>query len=164
MFQSELQSKLKQIFGFSKVTFNHPAMSGEAFEQDTLFVDVTESRCKVTKNRINAKVSGVLTIFSQSDKLPFGFFSKRIEKAAAQLKKDLFFHELDVQNLSSHARIQNISELRGRFTFLYTQQYDPNKGKLTEFDIEGHFQPDQNTLLDIGDGTLLDTGEGILRV
>lgn len=127
MFRTELEAKLKQIFGLKKVTFDVP---GDSHEQDTLFVEVMENRTRITGNKATAKVQGALTVFAHGDRLPFGFFAKRIALADPELTKDFFFFDLDVNVLSSPARLQDLSEIRGRFVYLYSAQFDPNKGEL----------------------------------
>lgn len=158
MFQSELERKLKSIFGFKKVTFNAPG----SFEQDTLFVDVQSAPSKVGKKKITSRVSGALTVYSHGDKFPFGFFTKRIEQAKAEFKKDFFFYDLDQNVLTSPARVQNICEIRGSFVFLFSAQYDPNQGTMNTIALPGMITPEP-TLIDVGDGSVIETGEGVLR-
>ena len=68
-------------------------------------------------------------------RLPFGFFAKRIENADPELTKNFFFFDLDANALNSPARLQDISEIRGRFVFLYSAEYDPNQGELTSIEL-----------------------------
>lgn len=133
MFRAELKSRLSKIFGFEKTTFDAPS---ESFEQDTLFVSIAEAQSRPSGKKIYSKVMGYLTVFSQKDKMPYGFFNKRIQKADAALTRELFFFDMDVDVASSPARIQNISERRARFVFLYSADYDPNKGRLTSINME----------------------------
>ena len=133
MFRSELKEKLKDIFGFKKVTFSAPS---ESFEQDTLFVEIESANTRPSKGKkVYAKVSGNLVVFSHGAKLPFGFFSKRIEQADAELTSNFFFFDLDQNALNSPARLQDISEIRGKFVFLYSAEYDPNQGSLTSLSL-----------------------------
>jgi hypothetical protein len=128
MFKKDLSEKLKTIFGFSKVTFDAPS---DAFEQDTLFIEISECRSRASQGKAYAKVFGSVIVFSQENKLPFGFFNKRIEKAEHRLTKDLFFFNVDVTNEASPATLVNISERRASFVYFYNAQYDPALGELT---------------------------------
>lgn len=133
MFRSDLKNRLEKIFGFKKTTFSVPS---DSFEQDTLFIEISECRSKAGFGHATAYVTGTLIVYSQDDKLPFGYFNKRIQKASPELTAPLFFFDIDINNVSSGARIQNISERRTRFVFLYSEQYDPNQGSMTSIDLE----------------------------
>lgn len=128
MFKKELRSNLEKIFGFQKSTLSDPS---PAFEQDTLFIEITESVTRISQNKETAKVAGYLTVYSQDNKLPYGYFNKRIEQADLDLTKDFFFFNIDVNAANSSARFQNIHERRVDFVYLYSGQYDPNQGELT---------------------------------
>lgn len=156
MFKRALEDKLKEIFG-TPVSFD---AAGDAFEQDKLFVDVIEAPSRVTGVKVIAKVSGLLTIFASSERHPYGFFAKRISAAEASAKQNLFFFDLDTNNLASPSRLQNLSEIRTRFVYLHSAQHNPNQGTLTELDYTDEFYinplaPTDGTLLDTGDGTPL---------
>lgn len=129
-----MSSKLKTIFGVKKVTFDEP---GESYEQDTLFVAIEECQSRATQGKAFAKVTGAIVMFSQHDKLPYGFFAKRVAQAPLEATKSFFFFDVDVDVLSSPARQHNISERRTRFVYLYSAQYDPNQGSLTSVDFGG---------------------------
>ncbi len=133
MFREELKKNLEGIFGFKKTTYDAPS---EAFEQDTLFIDVTSAKSNASQGKITSKVDGTLTVFSQANRLPFGFFNKRISNADFQLTKGLFFFDIDVDVAASPARMINISERRTGFVFLFSAQHDPNQGSLTELEID----------------------------
>lgn len=134
MFRKEMGEKLKEIFGVKKVTFDQP---GESYEQDTLFVEIEECLTRASHGRATAKVTGSVVIFSERDKLPYGFFAKRIAQAPGAATRDFFFFDTDVDALNSPARLQNISERRSRFVYLYSAQYDPNNGQITSVDFGG---------------------------
>ncbi len=127
-----MKDKLKAIFGVKDVSFDAPS---ESYEQDIIFVDVIEARSNTGQGRATAKVSGTVTMFSQQDKLPYGFFNKKIGQAEAALTKDFFFFDLDTNALNSPARLQNISERRANFVYLYSAQYDPNQGAMTSVEF-----------------------------
>lgn len=135
MFRKNLELRLQRIFGFKKTTFLAPS---DTFEQDTLFIEIHSARSRVTSNaggRETARVVGSLVVYSQGDRLPYGYFTKRIENAVFSDTKDLFFFEIDVDDPQSPARLQNIHERRTNFVFFYNAQYDPNKGALTSIQL-----------------------------
>lgn len=128
-----MQDKLKAIFGVKKVTFDEP---GDSFEQDCIFVEILESQSNTGQGKATAKVSGALVMYSQNNKLPFGFFNKKIQQADKSLTKNFFFFDIDVDAQNSPARLQNISERRANFIYLYSAQYDPNQGSLTSVNFD----------------------------
>lgn len=136
MFKKDLKARLERIFGVEKTTFNAPDY--EAPEQDCLFVEILDSRARMSGKsggRATAKVDGNLICFSQDGRLPYGFFAKRVENAAAADTAPFFFQrEIDAPD--SPARIVNIHEIRVGFVFLYDAQYDPDKGLLTDLTLE----------------------------
>lgn len=133
MFKKELESKLKKIFGFEKVTFNAPS---DSFEQDTLFVQIDNPRTRTSEGKVYARVTGKIFAYSQDDKLTYGFFNKRIDKAVHSLTKDFFFYDIDMNEDNSPARLQNITERRASFVFFFAAQFDPNLGELTTLNTE----------------------------
>jgi len=134
--EKELLSRLQKIFGFKKATFSMPS---ESFEQDTLFVFIENAFSRVTDKITYYKVNGSITIFTQDEKMPTGFMNKRIEMSDIELTKDLFFFNIDTYVENSQARVQNINERRASFVFMYKEQFNPEKGQLTELDISGDF-------------------------
>jgi hypothetical protein len=119
-----------------KTTFDAPSMNSSdgSFEQDTLFIEVNECPARITEGMAYAKVSGSIVVFSQMDKMPFGYFAKRIQQADQSLTKDIFFFDIDLNPMNSPARLQNITERRCRFVYLYSAQYDPEHGELTSLE------------------------------
>lgn len=130
MFEKELKRRLEQIFGIPKVSFDLP---GESLEQGVLFIDVSDARSCVKHERETAKVTGSIVIYSQADRLPFGFFSKKINQASAELTQGLFFFNMD-ENTKTQV---NLVERRCGFVFLYSGEYDPDNGELTSVEFEG---------------------------
>lgn len=133
MFRKELEEKLSKIFGFRKTTFEAPS---DAFEQDTLFIEIDTARTRPSQGRIFSKVTGQLVVFSQDNKHTYGYLNKRIEQAPIEVKKNLFFYNVDTNVESSPARLINISERRTGFQYLYSADYDPNLGELTDLELE----------------------------
>ncbi len=133
MFKKDLQDKLSKIFGMP-VSYNAPS---ESYEQDTMFVEIQEAFCRTTQGKQIAKVMGNLAIYSQNDKFPFGFINKRVQQADFQLTKNLFLFDVDTVALNSPAQLVNVAERRARFVYLYSAQYDPNQGTLTNVEFGG---------------------------
>ncbi len=131
MFKKDLERRLKAIFGFEKVSFNAPEKF--AMEQDTMFVEVDLVRPRpYGKDKISCRVSGKLVVYSQDERMPYGFFSKRVEQANHDDTKPFFFdREID----AGEPRYQNIHERQLDFMFLYDTQYDPDRGSLTEINL-----------------------------
>ena len=134
MFKPELLDKLSKIFGFKKTTFSSP--DDIVREQDVLFIDIESAQSRVTSTHAYSKVLGSLTVFSQMDRLPFGFFNKKIQQAEPFLTKDFLFFDIDLNPASSPAKLQNIAERRVRFVYLFSTQYDPAHGELTSLTFE----------------------------
>jgi hypothetical protein len=126
---------MEAIFGMEKTTF---LAASESYEQDTLFIEITSSRSRVSGvdgGKETARVVGTIVVFSQDDRLTYGFFTKRIENASADDKAPLFFYDIDVDDVGSLAREQNLHERRTSFVFLYESQYDPDKGTITDLTL-----------------------------
>lgn len=138
MFKNELMRRCNLIFGFEKTTFDAPS---EKFEQDTLFLVIDSARSRIVGvkgGRSTSRVVGALLVFSQNDRFPYGYFTKRVENAPYPLTRDFFFYDFDQDVSDSPARMQNIHERRTNFIFFFDSQYDPDKGELNEvtFTIE----------------------------
>lgn len=130
MFEKELQDKLSQIFLFKKTTYDAPS---EAFEQDVLFIDIERANSRIMQGKAVSRVEGMLTVYS--NKLQYGYFNKKIQMADFSLTKDFLFFDMDLSPATSPARIQNISERRARFIYLFSGQYDPSQGELTSVEF-----------------------------
>lgn len=137
MFRKELADKLSQIFGLRKSTFDQPTMNATtgSYEQDTLFIQVDQFRSSMKEGSASGEVNGSLVVFAQMDKMPFGYFAKRIQQANADLTRNFFFFEIDLNPANSPARLQNISERRIKFIYWYSAQYDPEHGEMTSLDM-----------------------------
>lgn len=135
MFRKKLVSDLEQMFGFNKTTF---LKDSDDFEQDVLFIEIDRSNSKISNvsgGRQIARVVASLVVYSQDDRLPYGFFSKRLE-AYPDIAKSFFFSVVDEDVPESPARIQNIHERRCDFIYFYDSQFDPNRGELNELILE----------------------------
>jgi hypothetical protein len=131
-----MSEKLAKIFSFKRTTFSSPSIGTDgSYEQDILFIEVTESDSRTCQGKAYARVVGSLIVFAEMDKMPFGFFNKRIQQADPELTRHFFFFDIDLNPASSPARIQNITERRLRFVYLYSGQYDPAHGELTTLEF-----------------------------
>lgn len=135
MFRKDLMRRLEAIFDMPTTML----ASSTSYEQDKLFVEILSSRSRTSGangGSETARVIGSLSVFSQEDRLPYGFFIKRIEQAAPELTKPLFFYDIDVDDVESPARLLNLHERRTSFQFFYDSQYDPDRGSLTNTTFE----------------------------
>ncbi len=128
MFEKTLAAKLKGIFDLDKVTYDRPS---ESKEQEGIFISVASARTRLIDAREITRVTGSLTIFASTEKLPFGYFAKRISQASADLTRGLFFHDFE-ENVGTFV---NIAERRLSFVFLFDSQYDPAIGTLNEVNL-----------------------------
>ncbi len=128
MFEAELKDKVQRIFG-TKVSFTLP---GESQEQECIFIDVQSALNFIKKGKEISTVRGTLLMYANSDKMPFGFYSKKIMLADPSLTKNFYFYNMD----GNSKTIQNIVERRCDFVFLYSNEYDPNGGSLTSVDFD----------------------------
>jgi hypothetical protein len=124
MFKTELKTKLSNIFGLKRVTFDFP---GEAKEQDILFINIDSVISSAGSGKAKAKVKGELSIFADTEKLPFGFFNKKINLALNADTIDLFFYEFD----QNGEYFGNLVERKVKFVYFYNKQYDPDQGLIT---------------------------------
>lgn len=133
MFKKQLQADLKEIFGFSEVTFNEINYAGA--EQDIIFVEIDDVKARLAntpQGRQIARVSGQLVYFVQDNKMPFGLIQKRIEKAPLATMKRWFFSNIDRVIPDAPIETVNLNERRTNFLFLYDAQYDPDRGLMDE--------------------------------
>lgn len=133
MFRKDLKEKLKLIFAAQDVRYEEPgnrAKGGDlpAGEQEVLFVEIDRAICQIKGTRPVeiARVYAKATMFGNQDKMPYGFFAKRIKQADSALTKDFFFNEIE----ENAGKYQNIVERTISFVFFYSGEYDPNQGTL----------------------------------
>lgn len=127
MFEKALAEKLQKIFPLSKVRFDEPS---EAKEQEGIFVTVESSVSKITEKKARAKATGYLSIFANSEKLPFGFFNKRISAMGSDAK-EIFFYNID-QNAKYFG---NLVERRCYFVYFFETQFDPDTGLISSINL-----------------------------
>lgn len=137
MFESTLKTKLKAIFGLPKVTYDtHGPMgqgdkASDSREQETLFVEIQEVTSTIKEGVATARVVARCSVFGVSEKIPYGFFAKRIQAAPVELTKDFFFYDLE----KNSNFFVNVTERSFSFLYLFTSQYDPNHGNLTDIEV-----------------------------
>jgi hypothetical protein len=122
-----ISDRLTRIFGIPKVTYDHP---GESQEQECVFVEVTKSDVKIKDAREVARMIGSIHVFAVSEKLPFGYFAKKIQKADLADTRGFFFGP--EENVGT---FKNIAERKFDFVFLFDSQYDPAIGTIDEIDF-----------------------------
>ena len=128
MFRESLKENLKAIFDLKKVTFDQV---GESLEQECIFIEIDNSVNAIQEYKETAKVNGRLRIFASQDKLPYGYFQKKIQSAPTEYTKDLFFYDIE-----GNTNIQNnIVERTMSFQYLFTSQHDPNLGTITSIEL-----------------------------
>ncbi len=129
MFEAVLLTKFKKVFEVDRARYDSPVH--DAPEQDTLFIEIDEAKSSIKNGKALAKVKGKATIFAQNDKLPFGFFAKRIA-AHPDDTLDLFFYDIE-----ENTRLHNNLVQRGfSFIYFFNSQYDPAIGTLTSVTTE----------------------------
>lgn len=133
MFEKSLQSKLKKIFDMKKVTFDHV---GQAHEQECIFIEVESCKSSIKDALQVALVKGKLRVFANNEKLPYGYFDKKLQAATSDDTKDLFFYDLE-ENSGYYG---NLVERSMSFVYFFNSQYSPNLGSITSIDIETEYE------------------------
>lgn len=129
MFKAALASKLKTIFEIDKASFDRP---GDSQEQECIFIEVESAANKISQPRQSSKVIGKIRIFGNADKIPYGYFSKKINAADPALTRDIFFYDFE-ENTET---FRNIAERSMSFHYLYEAQYDPAIGEISSVNFE----------------------------
>ena len=128
MFEKTLQDQLKRIFGLSKVTYDIP---GQSQEQEGVFIEVSTCRPRIKDARQIARVEGKVHVFASLEKLPYGFFAKRLDLAEPEDVRGLSFYNFE----ENKGTFRNIVERSLQFVYLFDSQYDPAIGTITEVDF-----------------------------
>lgn len=111
-----------------RASYNMPS---ESLEQETLFIEVITARNRIQDGIETSRVEGNVKLYVNSEKFPFGYFSKQIDKALASLTRDIFFYDIE----DSKKIYMNIVERSFSFVYFYKGQYDPKQGTLTSVDF-----------------------------
>lgn len=131
--EKELHQKLKNIFGLKKTTFSAP--DEDSIEQEVLFVSVQKPRSgSISKGEERHCFEGTAFVYAPNDKIPAGFFLRKIYQAKSADTKDLFFNDIDERV----PVFQNLIRTSFSFVYFFTGQYDPDNGTINELEfIEG---------------------------
>lgn len=127
MFEPILEAKLQRIFGFKKFDYAKPS---SAEEQEVMFIQVTNARCRTKTALFTAKVTGTLEYFVRNDKMPFGTFAKKIGLAKKEDLAPFFFGPEE-----NKGTYRDITHRSVSFVFLFSGQYDPNVGTLETLNL-----------------------------
>lgn len=120
--EKALLEKFSRIF---ELKFNRLSSPGESEEQDTLFIDVDQVVTRMKDRREVARVTGKCYAFVQADKMPLGYFARKIA-AHPELCKDVFFSNFE-QNQKG---MLNLTVRSFDFMYFFDSQYDPNLGNI----------------------------------
>lgn len=129
MFKKSLQDKLIKIFAIEKVSFDK---SSKENEQGCLFVEVESCNSSIKDDLEVCRVRGKIKIYTTSDKLPYGFFNKRIQLSDTKHTKDIFFHDLE-ENSSYYG---NLVERTMSFVYFFSGQHNPIVGRIKSIELE----------------------------
>ncbi len=132
MFEKTLGEKLKSLFDLDKYTYSLPS---DNQEQETIFIEVDSAKSHVKDKLFISRVTGKVRVFANSDKLPYGYFHKKLSEATATESGDIFFYDFE----ENAGTINNITERHMSFVYFYSSQYDPNVGEITSLDTELEF-------------------------
>ncbi len=129
VFEFSLQTKLKNIFDMTKVSFDEP---GESDEQECIFIDVSNAKQSIKDGRAYFKVSGKCHIVAPHDKLPFGFFHRKIKLADLADSKDFFFFDIE-ESAKMHL---NLVKRSFSFVYFFNTQLNPVDGTIESITTE----------------------------
>ena len=130
MYENSLKTIFQKIFEVKKVSYDEP--DGYAMEQDVLFIEIESSRNRIKSGKATAYVEGRAFIYGQNNKIPFGFFSKKLHEAEAKYTKSLFLNNFE-ENKKSY---QNLVERSFSFVYFFSGQYDPDTGNITDIVLD----------------------------
>lgn len=126
--ERHLAAQLKRIFDLDKVTFDRP---GESQEQEAAFVEVSTAVVRIKDGREVARVTGTLRVFAAANKMPFGYFAKKIDAADPADTAGLMFYNFE----ENRGTFLNVVERSLEFTYLFDGQYDPAIGTLNQINL-----------------------------
>lgn len=131
-FKEALLTYIKEIFMLPRATFDAPS---EEEEQNVAFIEIPNVRATPRAGLMNYRAEGYITVFIDENKVPFDYFSKQIEKAKPEIKSKFFFFGVGAVQSTETKGQMSLAEVRTSFVFLYSQQYDPNKGTLNGLEL-----------------------------
>lgn len=128
MYEATLLETFRRIFDFKRATYDLPS---ESQEQETLFVEIKTSDNRCTDGRFLARVTGQIVVFCNVEKLPYGYFGKKIAEASASDTANLFFFDME-QNAGTFA---SISQRSLSFIYLFDSQHNPISETITGIEV-----------------------------
>ena len=126
--EKQMQSQLHSIFDLP-VSFQKPS---DAQEQEGVFIEIERSVNRIKDAREIARVTGKISIFAYTKKLPIGYLSKHIARANPSDTQGFFFHEFE----ENKGTFLDIAERGASFVYLFNGQYDPDIGTITSINLE----------------------------
>jgi hypothetical protein len=129
VFRASMEQKLLSIFGLKKVTFSMPDPA--ALEQTIIFVDIQKCVTRTSRGKEFSRAHGTISIFSDSDRIPFGFYAKKINQASPVDTKGFFFYNFD-QNEKYNGKLV---ERKIDFIYLHDAPYNPETGTITSVEF-----------------------------
>ena len=132
MFNKNLEEKLINIFGISRVSFAEPSAENE---QNVLFVNITNCKTSFAAKNIYFEVRGGITLYSINERLPFGYFQRKIELAKKEDAERFFFYNIE-ENLQYGGQV-GLTERTCDFVFTYSTDFNPNRGEINEINLQG---------------------------
>lgn len=127
MFEKDMKERLQRIFDLP-VSYSEP---GESNEQEKIFVQINRARPKIKDGKELCMVEAEVSVFGSLDKMPYGYFSKAIDRSDPDDRSRFFFFEFE-QNTQI---FQNIVQRSFSLVFFYSGQYDPEQGSITSTTI-----------------------------
>ncbi len=128
MLELELKEKFATIFGFKSTRLEAPS---DSHEQECLFIEIDKISSSPKDGVYKAMASGKISAYAQGEKLPLGYFYKRLRNADKELTKDLFFWGGEESKLITN----NIVMRSLTFNYFFTSQYDPEIGNIESIEI-----------------------------
>lgn len=128
MFEAELKAKIKRIFDLDKVTYDQVS---ESMEQECSFIELDEANYSFRGVSYTGRVTGRIRVFAQGDKLPMGYFQRKIQEADYSDTQHIFFYDIE----SNTGIMNNLKERSMSFRYFFSGEYDPNLGTITSIEI-----------------------------
>lgn len=129
MFEAKLKSSIENIFGLDKVSFDVPS---EHQEQECVFIQIVRAKPTIKDGRQLCLVEGTVRVFANSEKMPYGYFMKRLRDAPETDTKGLVFFDFE----ENAGTFRNITERSLGFRYFFDSQYDPEIGTITSIETE----------------------------
>ena len=130
MFKKTLEDNLINIFGIRRVSFAEPSSENE---QNVLFINIASCKTSFSANKIYFDVRGQITLYAVNEKLPFGYFQRKIELSKKEHSEKLFFYNIE-ENLQYGGQV-GLTERSASFVFSYSTDFNPNKGLINDINL-----------------------------